>query len=90
MKVYIVTDLEGVAGITQWDPRHQDETPFNAHKRMQFSRLLTEEVNAAARGFFAAGARPIVKRGATSLDRDEFGSCCGAWYDARYSGEASQ
>lgn len=60
MKVYIVTDLEGVAGITQWDPRHQDETPFNAHKRMQFSRLLTEEVNAAARGFFAGGATEVI------------------------------
>ncbi len=60
MKVYIVTDLEGVAGISQWDPRHGDDTPFNALKREQFSRLLTEEVNAAARGFFAGGATEVI------------------------------
>lgn len=60
MKIYIVTDLEGVAGISQWDPRHGDDTPYNAAKRDQFSRLLTEEVNAAARGFFAGGATEVI------------------------------
>ena len=60
MKVYVVTDLEGVAGITQWDPRHQGDTPAAALKREQFSRLLTEEVNAAARGFFAGGATEVI------------------------------
>ncbi len=60
MKVYIVTDLEGVAAITQWDPRHQGDDPAIALKRQQFSRLLTEEVNAAARGFFAGGATEVI------------------------------
>lgn len=60
MKVYIVTDLEGVAGITQWDPRHQGDTPTTALVRQKFSRLLTEEVNAAARGLFAGGATEVV------------------------------
>jgi D-amino peptidase len=60
MKVYIVTDLEGVAGISQWDPRHQGDTPHTALKRQQFGRLLTEEVNAAARGFFAGGATEVI------------------------------
>lgn len=60
MKVYIVTDLEGVAGITQWDPRHEGDTPAAALTRRQFSRLLTEEVNAAARGFFAGGATEVI------------------------------
>ncbi|MGM0494485.1 MAG: M55 family metallopeptidase [Armatimonadota bacterium] len=60
MRVYIVTDLEGVAGISQWDPRHQGDTPHAAFKREQFGRLLTEEVNAAARGFFAGGATEVI------------------------------
>lgn len=60
MKIYIVTDLEGVAGVTQWDPRHQGDTPATAIKRQQFGRLLTEEVNAAARGFFAGGATEVI------------------------------
>ena len=60
MKVYIVTDLEGVAGISQWDPRHQGDTHAGALTRQQFSRLLTEEVNAAARGFFAGGATEVI------------------------------
>ncbi|MGI5818584.1 MAG: M55 family metallopeptidase [Armatimonadota bacterium] len=60
MKVYIVTDLEGVAGISQWDPRHHGDTPATALRREQFSRLLTEEVNAAARGFFAGGASEVI------------------------------
>lgn len=60
MKVYVVTDLEGVAGITEWDPRHQGDTPDAALRRQQFSRLLTEEVNAAARGFFAGGATEVI------------------------------
>lgn len=60
MKVYVVTDLEGVAGITQWDPRHQGDTPATAATRARFCRWLTEEVNAAARGFFAGGATEVI------------------------------
>ena len=35
MKVYIVTDLEGVAAISQWDPRHQGDTHYGATLREQ-------------------------------------------------------
>ncbi len=60
MKVYMVTDLEGVAGITQWDPRHEGDTPATAAVRQRFGRWLAEEVNAAARGFFAGGATEVI------------------------------
>ena len=60
MKVYMVTDLEGVAGITQWDPRHQGDTPATAATRAKFGVWLAEEVNAAARGFFAGGATEVI------------------------------
>lgn len=60
MKVYIVTDLEGVAGVTQWDPRHSGDTPAGALARERFGDWLTEEMNAAARGLFAGGATEVV------------------------------
>ena len=60
MKVYVVTDLEGVAGITQWDPRHQGDTPATAATRAKFAVWLAEEVNAATRGFFAGGATEVI------------------------------
>ncbi len=60
MKIYVVTDLEGVAGITQWDPRHKGDTPATAATRAKFAVWLAEEVNAAARGFFAGGATEVI------------------------------
>ncbi|MEA3399650.1 MAG: M55 family metallopeptidase [Armatimonadota bacterium] len=60
MKVYIVTDLEGVAGVTQWDPRHEGNNAATALARRRFARWLTEEVNAAARGLFAGGATEVI------------------------------
>ncbi|MCD6362357.1 MAG: M55 family metallopeptidase [Armatimonadetes bacterium] len=59
MKVYIVTDLEGVAGVWNWDNR-TDDTPYIAARRARESRWLMEEVNAAARGFFAGGATEVI------------------------------
>lgn len=56
MKIYVMTDLEGVAGVIdsenwcQWDSRY-----YEAAKE-----LLTLEVNAAVRGFFQGGATEIV------------------------------
>jgi len=50
MKVFVAVDMEGIAGLVQWD---------SAEKDLQ-KRLMTEEVNAAARGAFAAGATEVV------------------------------
>jgi len=56
MKIYVMTDLEGVAGVMdfeQWclsNGRYYDLA----------KQLLTEEVNAAVDGFFAGGADEIV------------------------------
>jgi D-amino peptidase len=49
MKVFVAVDMEGVAGLVQWD---------NAQTALQ-RRLMTEEVNAAARGAFAGGATEV-------------------------------
>jgi D-amino peptidase len=59
---YVMTDLEGVAGIDDWDPRHRDDaaTARGAYDRAEMQRLLTGEVNAAARGLFAAGVEEVL------------------------------
>lgn len=49
MKAFVAVDMEGIAGIVQWDSS-QDAL----HRR-----LMTEEVNAAARGAFSAGASEV-------------------------------
>ena len=59
LKIYVMTDLEGCAGVVQWEGR-KDETPWNIRMRRQKSRLLTGEVNAAVDGAFAAGATEVV------------------------------
>ena len=60
--VYMFTDLEGVAGIDDWDPRHRDDATQarGVVERAEMQRLLTGEVNAAAEGLFAAGAEEIL------------------------------
>ena len=50
MKVFVAVDMEGVAGLFQWD---------NSQTELQ-KRLMTEEVNAAVRGAFAGGATEVV------------------------------
>ena len=47
--VYMMTDLEGVAGVDDWDPRHRDDatTAKSVYDRAEMQRLLTGEVNAA-------------------------------------------
>jgi D-amino peptidase len=55
----MVTDLEGVAGVCDWDNR-TDDTPHIAARRARESRWLAEEVNAAARGLFAGGATEVI------------------------------
>ena len=50
MKVLVSVDMEGVAGLVQWD---------KSQVALQ-GRLMTEEVNAAARGAFAGGATEVL------------------------------
>jgi D-amino peptidase len=50
MKVFIAVDMEGIAGVAQWD---------GAQVELE-KRLMTEEVNAAAKGAFAAGADEVL------------------------------
>jgi len=49
MKVFVAVDMEGVAGLVQWD---------ESQRELQ-RRLMTEEVNAAAHGAFAGGATEV-------------------------------
>ena len=56
MKLYIMTDMEGVAGIIN----HDDWVRPTGRYYEQGKENLTEEVNAAIRGFFDGGATEIV------------------------------
>jgi D-amino peptidase len=55
VRIFIISDMEGIAGVTKWaetdggDPLHADR-----------SRLYTEEINAAVRGAYTAGATEVV------------------------------
>ncbi|MDX6534138.1 MAG: D-amino peptidase [Gaiellales bacterium] len=55
MRVIIISDMEGVAGVTKWDDVEGGE-PLHADR----SRLYTEEINAAVRGAYDAGATEVV------------------------------
>jgi len=57
MKAFIVTDLEGVAGVQRWD-----QTRETGPKQEQAKRLLTAELNAAVDGILdaAPGAEVVV------------------------------
>ena len=59
--VYMITDMEGVAGIDDWDPRHREDAAQarGVYDRAEIQRLLTGEVNAAAEGLFASGVEEI-------------------------------
>ena len=59
MKIYIMTDLEGVAGVYQWEDR-TDKSRENHERRCRQRRWMAEEVNAAADGFFSAGATEVI------------------------------
>ncbi|MCD6362358.1 MAG: M55 family metallopeptidase [Armatimonadetes bacterium] len=59
MKMYLMTDLEGVAGVFNWENR-DDETHYNAARRLRIGRWLAEEVNAAVDGFIAGGADEVI------------------------------
>ncbi|MBE6550573.1 MAG: hypothetical protein E7665_00420 [Ruminococcaceae bacterium] len=55
MKVYIMTDIEGAAGVLDFVNWAQADGKYHEEAKM----LLTEEVNAAIDGFCAAGADTI-------------------------------
>ena len=55
MKILIATDMEGITGVTTWD----QVTPGHA-EYARFRKLMTQDVNAALRGAFEAGAEEAV------------------------------
>jgi len=59
MKCYLMTDLEGVAGVYQWEDR-KDQSLENHERRCRQRRWLAGEVNAAVEGFFAGGAAEVI------------------------------
>ncbi len=58
MKVYLVTDLEGVAGVYAWEDR-EDTSLENHERRCRQRRWLAEEVNAATYGLHQGGATDV-------------------------------
>jgi D-amino peptidase len=59
VKVYIFSDMEGVAGIEEFDNR-EDTSYANVMLRRRNQHLLTQELNAAAAGAFDGGAEEVV------------------------------
>jgi D-aminopeptidase len=55
VRVHIVSDMEGVCGVTRWE-----QTAGGAPMYEEARRLYTEEINAAVRGTLAAGATEVV------------------------------
>src|ERR687894_2887395 len=55
MRIFVVSDMEGVAGVTKWEQVSGGESLYEEARR-----LYTEEINAAVRGAAAAGADEIV------------------------------
>lgn len=58
MKIYILTDLEGAAGVNRWTQTREGETP----EKWAAMKLLTHEINAAIDGIHdaAPGAEMVV------------------------------
>jgi D-amino peptidase len=59
VKVYLMTDLEGVAGVWEWDYRENLDA-LGVAEVQRMSRLLTAEVNAAVEGFLEGGATEVI------------------------------
>jgi D-amino peptidase len=55
VRVHIISDIEGVAGIVKWAQTGGDQTLYHEGRK-----LYTEEINAAVRGARAGGATEIV------------------------------
>ena len=56
-KVYMITDMEGVHGIFNWEEQCR---PYQSPRWAESVKLLTGEVNAAVDGLMAAGATEVV------------------------------
>jgi D-amino peptidase len=56
-KVYMVTDMEGVDGIFNWEDQCD---PFKSPRWAESQKLLTGEVNAAVDGLYEGGATEVV------------------------------
>ncbi len=59
MKIYIQTDIEGIAGFCFFENR-KDASIENFHHRQRMRKLLTDEVNAAVKASFDAGADEVL------------------------------
>ena len=55
MRVLIISDMEGVAGISRWEQVAAGKSGYEEGRR-----LYTEEINATVRGAFAGGASEVV------------------------------
>jgi len=55
VRILIMSDMEGVAGISNWEQVTGGTSLYDEARR-----LYTQEINAAARGAFAAGATEVV------------------------------
>ena len=55
MKILIAADMEGISGVTTWD-----QVTAGHFEYPRFRRLMTEDVNAAVRGAFDAGAKEVL------------------------------
>src|SRR3954469_4036797 len=55
MRVHIISDIEGVAGVVKWSQAGGDQPLYHEARK-----LYTEEINAAVRGAKSAGAKEIV------------------------------
>jgi D-amino peptidase len=55
MKILVAVDMEGITGVTTWD----QVTPGHA-EYARFRKLMTQDVNAAIRGAFEAGAEEVI------------------------------
>jgi D-amino peptidase len=71
LKIYMMTDLEGVSGVQAFDDR-SDKSPAAFDRLQQWRRLLTAETNAAIQGAFTAGATEIVVRDGHAGDAIDF------------------
>jgi D-amino peptidase len=54
MKILIAADMEGISGVTTWD-----QVTAGHFEYARFRRIMTEDVNAAVRGAFEAGAKEV-------------------------------
>ncbi len=54
MRILVAADMEGITGVTTWDQVTAGHSEYE-----RFRRLMTEDVNAAARGAYEAGASQV-------------------------------